>query len=110
MGDQTLQIAATCVRVPVWRAHSEAITLETEKKLTASEVRTILSRAPGVVIQDEPEGKVYPLPLKAAGRDEVFVGRIREDISHPNGIQMWVVADQLLKGAALNAVQIANLL
>jgi len=109
-GDDLIMVTATCVRVPVLRAHSEAVNIETEKKLTAGEVRAILAKAPGVTVVDEPERKLYPMPLDATGRDEVLVGRIREDISRENGIDLFISGDQLLKGAALNAVQIAELI
>ena len=109
-GDETIRVTATCVRVPILRAHSEAVNIETERKLTAEEVRRILAKAPGVCVVDEPERKRYPMPLTASGRDEVLVGRIREDISQPNGLDLFIAGDQLLKGAALNAVQIAELL
>lgn len=105
-----MRVTATTVRVPVFVGHSEAINIETEKKLTAEEARRILSQAPGVVVEDDPAQKLYPLPIRAAGRDEVFVGRIREDHSIPCGLNLWVVADNLRKGAATNAVQIAELL
>jgi len=108
--DDQILVSATCVRVPVFRAHSEAVHIELEKKLTAAQVKEILSKAPGVQVQDNPQDSLYPLAIKAAGRYDVFVGRIREDIALQNGIAMWVVADQLLKGAALNAVQIAEVL
>ncbi|HOK40980.1 MAG TPA: aspartate-semialdehyde dehydrogenase [bacterium] len=110
MNDYSIQVTATTVRVPVIRAHSESINIELEKKLTANEVREILSKAPGIIVQDEPSKNIYPLAIYATGKYETFVGRIREDISVKNGIAMWVVADQLLKGAAYNAVQIAQLL
>ena len=108
MGDDSIKITATTVRVPVFRGHSESVNIETEKKLTANEVRAILSKAPGVVVFDAPHKNVYPLPVDAAGKDETYVGRIREDESIENGINMWIVADNLRKGAALNAVQIAE--
>ncbi len=108
MGDDSIRVAATAVRVPVFRGHSEALNIEMEKKLTPNEVRTLLSGAPGITVFDAPEKNVYPLPLEVAGKDEVFVGRIREDESIEHGISMWVVADNLRKGAALNAVQIAE--
>ncbi len=109
-GDENLAITATAVRVPVFTGHSEAVVVQTKKKLTAQEARRLLAGAPGVVVQDEPEHNVYPLPLNAAGRDEVFVGRVREDLALENGLSMWVVADNLRKGAATNAVQIAEFL
>lgn len=105
-----IQITATCVRVPVFISHSESVNIETEKKLTREKAIEILSRAPGVKVVDDVTKGVYPLPIMAAGQDEVFVGRIREDDSIPNGLNLWVVADNLRKGAALNAVQIAELL
>jgi aspartate-semialdehyde dehydrogenase len=103
-------ISATTVRVPVEIGHSEAIHIELTRPMSVDDVREILSRAPGVCVVDDPARSEYPLPLTAAGRDEVFVGRIRADISHPQGIAMWVVADNLRKGAALNAIQVAELL
>ncbi|MDW7998664.1 MAG: aspartate-semialdehyde dehydrogenase [Thermodesulfovibrio sp.] len=108
MGDPSIKVTATTVRVPVFRGHSESVNIETEKKITAQEVREILSKAPGVVVIDNPEKNEYPLPIYASGKDEVFVGRIREDESIENGINMWLVSDNLRKGAALNAVQIAE--
>jgi len=104
-----LRVSPTTVRVPVFRSHSEAINLETQKKITADEARNILAKAPGIVLQDDPEHKLYPMPLYTSGHDEVYVGRIRDDISLENGINLWVVADQIRKGAATNAVQIADL-
>mgnify|MGYP001085795230 CR=1 FL=1 len=108
MGDSSIRVTATTVRVPVFRGHSESVNIETEKKITAQEVKELLSAAPGIVVIDNPEKNEYPLPIYASGRDEVFVGRIREDESIENGINMWVVSDNLRKGAALNAVQIAE--
>ncbi|MCX7724883.1 MAG: aspartate-semialdehyde dehydrogenase [Thermodesulfovibrio sp.] len=108
MGDPSIKVTATTVRVPVFRGHSESVNIETEKKITAQQVREILSKAPGVVVMDNPEKNEYPLPIYASGKDEVFVGRIREDESIENGINMWIVSDNLRKGAALNAVQIAE--
>jgi len=108
MGDPSIKVTATTVRVPVFRGHSESVNIETERKLKTQEVREILSKAPGIVVIDNPEKNEYPLPIYASGRDEVFVGRIREDESIENGINMWVVSDNLRKGAALNAVQIAE--
>jgi aspartate-semialdehyde dehydrogenase len=110
MGDSTIQVTATTVRVPVYVGHSESVNIETDKKLSANEARAILSTAPGVLVYDDPAHKIYPMPLDAAGKDEVYVGRIREDESVKNGLNLWVVADNLRKGAALNAVQIAELL
>ncbi len=103
-----LPVTATCVRVPVYYAHSESVNVETEKKLTREEVIDLLKGFPGVIVVDDPSGAKYPMPIDAEGRDEVFVGRIREDDSVANGINLWVVADNLRKGAALNAIQIAE--
>ena len=108
MGDNSIRLTATTVRVPVFRCHSESLNIETEKKLSPNEVRAILSKAPGVIVYDVPEKNIYPVPLNVAEKDETYVGRIREDESIENGINMWIVADNLRKGAALNAVQIAE--
>jgi aspartate-semialdehyde dehydrogenase len=110
MGDQSIHVTATTVRVPVYVGHSEAVNIETERKLSANEARAILSTAPGVLLYDDPAHKIYPMPLEVAGKDEVYVGRVREDESIANGLNLWVVADNLRKGAALNAVQIAEYL
>jgi aspartate-semialdehyde dehydrogenase len=110
MEDNSIGVTATTVRVPVFFGHSEAVNIETEKKLTAEDVRKILSKAPGVIVVDNPKKFEYPLAIYAAGKDETFVGRIREDESIPNGINMWVVSDNIRKGAALNAIQIAEIL
>ena len=103
-----LKISATCVRVPVMRAHSESIWVETERPISPEEARDAFASAPGVVLQDAPGDKVYPMPLFAAGRNPVYVGRIRRDLTSPNGLTFWCVGDQIRKGAALNAVQIAE--
>ena len=108
LGDESIAVSATCVRVPVANGHSESILIETEKKLTADEARRLLAAFPGIVVEDDIAAKQYPQPRTASGRDEVFVGRIREDISCPNGIALWCVSDNLRKGAATNAVQIAE--
>ena len=110
MEDDSIAVTATTVRVPVFYGHSEAVNIETEKKIKADEVREILSKAPGVVVVDNPKKFEYPLAIHAAGKDDTLVGRIREDESIPNGINLWVVADNIRKGAALNAVQIAEIL
>jgi aspartate-semialdehyde dehydrogenase len=110
MEDDSIRVTSTTVRVPVFYSHSEAVNIETEKKLTADQVREILSKAPGVTVVDDPRKNEYPLATEAAGKDETFVGRIREDESIPNGINLWVVSDNIRKGAALNAVQIAEIL
>ena len=96
------------MRVPVEVSHSEAVHAEFARPMSAAEARAVLSEAPGVVVIDNPAADLYPLPIDAAGRDEVFVGRIRQDASPPNGLAMWIVADNVRKGAALNAVQIAE--
>ena len=106
--DETIRVSATCVRVPVERSHSEAVNVQTERKLTADEARALLANAPGVVVVDDPGAQLYPLATMAAGKDPVYVGRIREDISQESGLDMWVVSDNLRKGAALNAIQIAE--
>jgi aspartate-semialdehyde dehydrogenase len=110
MEDQSIAVTATCVRVPVLISHSESVNIETEKKLTAQQVRELLSKSPGVKVIDDPSKNQYPTPIDATGIDDTLVGRIREDISIPNGIDLWIVADNLRKGAALNAVQIAEVL
>jgi aspartate-semialdehyde dehydrogenase len=110
MGDDSIRVTATTVRVPVFYSHSEAVNIETERKLTVEEARQILAKAPGVKVVDNPAKNEYPMPLDAAGQDLTLVGRIREDFSIANGLNFWVVADNLRKGAATNAVQIAELL
>ena len=105
-----LQVSATCVRVPVTRAHSEAIWVETTEPLELDTVREAFRKAPGIVLQDDPEDQVYPMPLFIAEKDPVYVGRLRRDLSSPKGITFWCVSDQIKKGAALNAVQIAEYL
>jgi len=107
--DDNIKVSATAVRVPVYRSHSEAITIETEKELTPDKARELLAAAPGVIVIDDIENKKYPMPLYSSDTDEVYVGRIRKDISAENSLCLWVVADQIRKGAATNAVQIAEL-
>ncbi len=107
MHDDAISVSATCVRVPVMRAHSEAIWVEAERPISVAEAREAFAAAPGVVLMDDPAGRVYPMPLETAGTDPVFVGRVRRDLAG-NGISFWTVADQLRKGAALNAVQIVR--
>lgn len=104
-----LQVNCTCVRVPVYRSHSESITIETERKITVEQAKEILSKAPGVKLVDDPENNVYPMPIDSSNQDLVYVGRIREDFTAPNSLQLWVCGDQVRKGAAANAVQIAEL-
>ena len=103
-----LPVSATCVRVPVYLSHSEAVNVEFTHPMSPQEAREILSNAPGVTVLDDPSNDLYPLPITATGRDDVLVGRIREGLAHPNSLAMWIVADDLRKGAALNAVQIAE--
>ncbi|MDP2798283.1 MAG: aspartate-semialdehyde dehydrogenase [Deltaproteobacteria bacterium] len=110
IGDDSIRVTATTVRVPVFWGHSESVNIETEKKITADNVKELLKKAPGVVVVDDPAQNLYPLAIHAAGRDETFIGRIREDESIANGINMWIVADNIRKGAATNAVQIAEIL
>jgi aspartate-semialdehyde dehydrogenase len=106
--DPSIRVTATCVRVPVMRGHSEAVLIETEAPLSVERARELLREAPGVVLVDEPNQNLYPLALRAAGTDPVYVGRVRRDSSSEQGLWLWVVSDNLLKGAALNAVQIAE--
>jgi aspartate-semialdehyde dehydrogenase len=110
IGDDSIQICPTCVRVPVDNCHSESILVETERKLTVEQARKLFAATPGIVVVDDLSSKMYPMPSNCDGRDEVFVGRIREDLSSPNGLAFWCVSDNLRKGAATNAVQIAELL
>ena len=110
MEDDMIQVTATTVRVPVFVSHAESINIETKERLTANEARAILSESPGVFVYDDPSHKIYPLQKDVAGTDAVYVGRVREDESISNGLNLWVVADNLRKGAALNAVQIAEAL
>lgn len=110
-GDESIGVNATCVRVPVFYSHSEAVHIETREHITVEEVRALLADAPGVVLMDERKDGGYPTAVtESAGKDGVFVGRIREDISHPNGLNLWIVSDNVRKGAALNSVQIAEVL
>lgn len=108
MHEPELAVSATCVRVPVYVGHSEAVHVEFSRPITPEEVSAVLREAPGVTVQDEPSVSLYPMPWTAAGRDETFVGRIRQDASHPTGIALWIVSDNLRKGAALNSIQIAE--
>ena len=111
LGDESIQVNPTCVRVPVFFGHAEAVHIETKVKISAADARALIEKAPGTVVIDALEPGGYPTPVgDAAGKDPVFVGRIREDISHPRGLDLWIVADNIRKGAALNAVQIAELL
>ncbi|MDA0793434.1 MAG: aspartate-semialdehyde dehydrogenase [Bacteroidetes bacterium] len=110
LGDNSIGITATAVRIPVVGGHSEAVNIEFEKDFEVDAVREILEQTPGVIVQDNPSKSLYPMPLSAAGKDAVFVGRIRRDTSHPKAINMWIVADNLRKGAATNTIQIAEYL
>lgn len=110
MGDDSIRVTATTVRIPTIGGHSEAVNIEFEHDFELADVMELLRSAEGVIVQDDPANKIYPMPLTAHGRDEVFVGRIRRDESQPNTLNLWVVADNLRKGAATNAVQIAEYL
>ena len=105
-----IKVSAMCVRVPALRAHSESIWVETEQPIDLKQLQTAFEQAEGIVYMDKPEDKVYPMPLFLSGKDEVYVGRLRKDLAHENGITFWCVGDQIKKGAALNAVQIAEYL
>lgn len=108
MGDDSIKVNATCIRVPVFYAHSESINIETEKHISARDVMKLMAKAPGVKLIDDPDNKLYPMPIDAEGQDDTLVGRIRQDESINNGISMWIAADNIRKGAALNAIQIAE--
>ena len=108
MHDDTIMVSATCVRVPVLIGHAVSAHIEFTEPMTVESVREILSQSPGIKVIDDISNSVYPQPWSATGTDDVFVGRIRQDASHPNGIAMWIVADNLRKGAALNTIQIAE--
>lgn len=110
LGDHAIGVSPTTVRVPVFTAHSIAMNVETERKIGVDKAKELLSKMPGLVVMDDPESGRYPVPLLAAGQDDCFVGRIREDLSNDHALNLWVVGDQLRKGAALNAIQIAELL
>ncbi len=108
MGDNSINVNATCIRVPVFYAHSESINIETKKHITADRVKKLMAKAPGVKLVDDPDKKLYPMPIDAERQDDTLVGRIRQDESINNGISMWIAADNIRKGAALNAIQIAE--
>jgi len=110
LGDQSIKVTATVVRIPVFGGHSEAVNVEFENDFDLNEVKTILSEFPGITIQDDPKNNIYPMPKDAHGKDDVFVGRIRRDLSQANSLDFWVVSDNLRKGAATNAIQIAEYL
>ena len=108
--DEHIAVSSTTVRVPVWGGHSESVNVEFERRYDLDEARKLMASMPGVVVQDDPANNVYPMPLYAEGKDEVFVGRIRRDFSVENGMNLWIVSDNIRKGAATNAVQIAKYL
>jgi aspartate-semialdehyde dehydrogenase len=108
MGDNSIDVTATCVRVPVINSHSESVYVELKSDFEIEDVKKLLQSAPGLVLVDDPQNQQYPLAIHATGKKETFVGRVRKDLSHPRGINMWIVSDNLLKGAAWNAVQIAE--
>lgn len=108
IGDQNIRVTATTVRVPVAIGHSESVNIETERKLSVEQVRELLSNFPTVKVVDDPAKGIYPTPIDCVGKNETFIGRIREDITVPNGIEMWIVSDNLRRGAAFNAVLIAE--
>ena len=110
MGDEAISVTATTVRVPVYSGHSESVNIETKDKISGDEIKNLLSNAPGIKVLDYPKKSEYPVAIEVTGKDEVFVGRIREDNSIEKGINLWIVSDNIRKGAALNAVQIAEYL
>ena len=110
MEDSNIRVSATTVRVPVFYGHSEAVNIQTKSKLSAKDARILLFQAPGIRVVDNPGENIYPMPMEAAGTNDTLVGRIREDTSIENGLDLWIVADNIRKGAALNTVQIAELL
>jgi aspartate-semialdehyde dehydrogenase len=110
MGAPKMAVSATCVRVPVFRSHSESVWIETKRPLSVQKAQALLRKAPGIKLVDQPEKGLYPMPLHAEGQSITYVGRVRKDLVTPNGLILWVVSDNLLKGAALNAVEIAELL
>jgi aspartate-semialdehyde dehydrogenase len=110
MLDPSIEVTATCVRIPVWYGHSESINIETERKLTPEEAKEILSKAEGIILMDDPSQELYPTPIESNNEDLTMVGRIREDYTIANGLNLWCVSNNIRKGAALNAVQIAETL
>jgi aspartate-semialdehyde dehydrogenase len=110
MGDDTISLSCTAVRVPVVGGHGESVFLEFERDFDMDEVRSILSAFPGVILQDDPDSFNYPMPITAQGKDDVFVGRLRRDLCNPRGLHLWIVSDNLRKGAATNTIQIAEYL
>jgi aspartate-semialdehyde dehydrogenase len=110
LGNTSIGITATAIRIPVVGGHSESVNVEFEKNFEVEAIRDVLQNSPGIIVQDDPQTQTYPMPIYAEGKDEVFVGRIRRDTSHPNALNLWIVADNLRKGAATNTVQIAEYL
>jgi aspartate-semialdehyde dehydrogenase len=110
LGDESIQVCATCIRIPVSNCHSETVNVETERPVSVEEARRLFAATPGITVVDDPANSQYPMPSTCDGSDEVFIGRIRKDMSNPNAITFWCVSDNLRKGAATNAVQIAELL
>lgn len=108
MEDDTIKVSATCVRIPVMSGHSESVYIETEKTATVAEIQELIANAPGAVLEDDPSQQIYPQALNSVGKKETFVGRIRKDPDEEKGIHLWVVSDNLLKGAAWNSLQIAE--
>lgn len=108
MGDNAISVSPTTVRIPVYGGHGESLNIELERDFDIDELRELLRTSPGIILQDDPSARIYPMPLTSYERDEVFVGRIRRDYWHPRTVNMWIVADNLRKGAATNAVQIAE--
>ena len=108
MGDDSIEVTATCVRIPVLYGHSESVYVELKSDYELNEVRSLLQNAPGITLQDDPMSQLYPMPLEAAGKLDVFIGRLRRDLYEPKALNMWIVSDNLLKGAAWNALQIAE--
>jgi aspartate-semialdehyde dehydrogenase len=108
MGDESIRVTATTVRIPVMGGHSESVNIEFENDFDLAELRQLLAAAPGVVVEDDPANQVYPMPLNAHDKDETFVGRLRRDETQPNTLNCWIVSDNLRKGAATNAIQIAE--
>jgi aspartate-semialdehyde dehydrogenase len=110
LGDESIQVCATCIRIPVSNCHSETVNVETERPVSVEEARRLFAATPGITVVDDPANSQYPMPSTCDGSDDVFIGRIRKDMSNPNAITFWCVSDNLRKGAATNAVQIAELL
>jgi aspartate-semialdehyde dehydrogenase len=110
LSDKSVKVSATAVRIPVFGGHAESVNIELKEKTNCEEIKTLLNETTGVIVQDDPKKNIYPMPIEAEGRDEVFVGRIREDFSKENSFNLWIVSDNLRKGAATNTIQIAEYL